>query len=125
MRVSHILPMLVVLAANATSLPTIPSIQTRASALATGSSLKEEFVSFAETLDEPRKKFITNVPLSVWDQLAVLQNAVDASFDSGKPDEAIVHQLSYAKGSIYECTIPDFASLPTTLAKPPNNCPST
>ncbi|EPS37228.1 hypothetical protein H072_9018 [Dactylellina haptotyla CBS 200.50] len=121
MHFTRILSALALLAITATALPTI---ETRTSNHATGASLKQEFTTYAEDLDQPRKNFIASVQMTVWDQLADLQNKVNDMFASTVLNEGLVHQLSYAKGSIYECTIPDFATLPTTLIKPPNNCPA-
>ncbi|KAK6538354.1 hypothetical protein TWF694_011234 [Orbilia ellipsospora] len=120
MHFPHIISTITLLVATVAAVPTL----TIRSTLATGDSEKQEFTTWAQDLDSARQKFINSVPMSVWDKLADLQNRVDASLDSSSPNEGLVHQISYAKGSIYECTIPDFDNLPTTLQKPKNNCPA-
>ncbi|KAF3914735.1 hypothetical protein AA313_de0208892 [Arthrobotrys entomopaga] len=122
MHFSHMLYTITLLLA--TTVAAVPTLTLRSdSTPATGVSERQEFTTWAQDLDAARQKFINSVPISVWDQLAALQNKVNASLDSDNPNEGLVHQISYAKGSIYECTIPDFDNLPTTLQKPKNNCP--
>ncbi|KAF3931131.1 hypothetical protein ABW20_dc0108947 [Dactylellina cionopaga] len=82
----------------------------------TGANVKSRFLTNAlEGIPQMKIKFLTDLPETVWDNIATLENKIADSLKAGTQDEATLNQLINAWLMLFSepGQIPDFNNLST------------
>ncbi|KAK6523597.1 hypothetical protein TWF281_001578 [Arthrobotrys megalospora] len=130
MKIPQILSVLVLLAATVSAVPNLPAAHNAKRQVptnpaeakpieslppSTGLYVKSRFFrNIPKDMLKEKVAFFSGLDLTVWNQLATLENKLAASMKAEKPDESLVNQIGNAWIALFNGQTPDFDKLPTT-----------